>query len=107
MLVCAVLCVYLAGYGKNLLSHGIQFIPKGLIGTPSQSRAPEAQSRAPETQSRAPEAQSGAPEAQDSTEHHVRLDKSNIILLGPTGCGEWVGCREGCQYARKTEGVAN
>lgn len=64
--------------GKNIVSKGIQFLPAVGVTSVRGSAAPESEGVATQAQ----EAAGSAGEGQ------VRLDKSNIILLGPTGCGE-------------------
>ena len=72
----AVLHCTAAGYGKNVVSKSIQFLPAA--GSARGSATPESEGVARPAQEAAGPAMEG----------QVRLDKSNIILLGPTGCGE-------------------
>ena len=69
---------FVAGYGRTL-SGRLQLFPKGLMQTSQGSTAPTT------GQSLAQESAGDF----DLEEDFVKLDKSNIILLGPTGCGEW------------------
>ena len=76
-----------AGYGKNLVSQGVQFLPRGLV---PQSRGTKLEGKGGAT-SRAQESRTQQQEVETETAEEIKLDKSNIILLGPTGCGEsWV-----------------
>ena len=91
----------LAGYGKNMLTGQFQLLPVGL----GQDTKKSAQATPT----------SGQDEANDKANDVIKLDKSNIVLLGPTGCGKclcvcvwggggggglyWVGCiyKNSCQ----------
>lgn len=64
-----------------MIAKSIQFLPAGFM--PGST---EGKSDRPGT-GVAAESQETASEA-DSEEEQIKLDKSNIILLGPTGCGE-------------------
>lgn len=67
-----------AEYGKNMSSR-LKLLSKGLVQLPQKHKAPSE-----------PRGERGVAQSSDSAseeEHHIKLDKSNIILLGPTGCG--------------------
>ena len=63
-------------YTKNLLAQGVQmFPPQGFLHAKTGTEGEEVPS---------------PPQREDS----LPLDKSNILLLGPTGCGEYWGYSE-------------
>lgn len=70
--------VSIAGYGKghSLISGRLELIPKEMLQAPHRATHRSERAQTPE------------PEDEDDT---IKLDKSNIILLGPTGCGMCVG----------------
>ena len=67
-----------AAYARGLLSQGIQMLPQG--------RRPQLLGGGAGVGVATPLPASSAPA--EMSDDHIRLDKSNIILLGPTGCGE-------------------
>lgn len=76
---CYQFSIIIAGYGKNLISGRLELLHKRVMQTPQKA----AQTAPTSGRSQAAEA--------EEEEDAIKLDKSNIILLGPTGCGEWLG----------------
>ncbi len=62
-------------YAKGLLAQGVEMLPQGYTPTSYGTMTGEHKEEEPVSM-------------ETTTEGGVRLDKSNIILLGPTGCGE-------------------
>ncbi len=83
LLLLLLLLLLSAGYGKNLLSQGIQFLPLGLV-QPPHSHGSKMEGRG----GVAGRAQDSTAQQQEAVAERIKLDKSNIILLGPTGCGK-------------------
>lgn len=67
------------GYDRNLITSRLQLLPRGLVHTSNatQSKPTSAHVHATEP-----------PLEEDEVEDGIKLDKSNIILMGPTGCGK-------------------
>ena len=62
-----------------MINKGIQFLPGGFLLSRGSVH----------DEAEGGQTSSSPVQAPVSDEDQVKLDKSNIILFGPTGCGEW------------------